>query len=171
MRRLSCDATGSTMEISVRPAKKQELPALAKLFSEVLKRLPYYNALAKRYELRKYAPNELVQKQTKDRYSVLAALDESDRIVGFCFNHFDDFTIWIDWFGVDSSARQKGIGMTILKSTFDSARKRGAHKVWCDSRASNEPSKNLLRKAGFRDIAEIKDHWYGQDFILWERFV
>jgi hypothetical protein len=28
-----------------------------------------------------------------------------------------------------------------------------------------------LKKLGFREIIELKNHWYGQDFILWERFV
>jgi ribosomal protein S18 acetylase RimI-like enzyme len=50
-------------------------------------------------------------------------------------------------------------------------RRRGAHKVWCDSRANNAPAKSLFRKIGFRKIALIEKHWYGLDFILWERFV
>lgn len=155
----------------VREAKADELPQIAKLFSQILVSLPYYNSLAKENELKKYTPLRLAEKRCQDPCSVLVALEESGKIVGFCFNHFDDFTILLDWFGVEPSVRNKGIGEAILRATFETAKKRGAHKVWCDTRSSNEPSKNLLRKAGFKEIAEIKSHWYKQDFILWERLV
>jgi ribosomal protein S18 acetylase RimI-like enzyme len=155
----------------VRIARKDELDEISKLFSKILEDLPYYNSLAKENELRKYTPPKLAEKQKQDKYSVLVALDESNEIVGFCFNHFDDFTIWLDWFGVKPPNRKKGTGGAIIQALFKTATERGAHKVWCDTRTSNEASKNLLRKLGFKEIAEVKNHWYKQDFILWERFM
>jgi RimJ/RimL family protein N-acetyltransferase len=92
-------------------------------------------------------------------------------IVGFCFSHFDDFTIWLDWFSVEPSERKKGVGTAIIQALLETATERHAHKIWCDTRSSNEPSKTFFRKLGFKEIAEVKDHWYRQDFILWERFV
>jgi ribosomal protein S18 acetylase RimI-like enzyme len=158
-------------DLNIRPAQPSELNEVSKLFSEILESLPYYNSLAKSSELKKYTPLKLKDKISQDPYSVIVALNGSGKVKGFCFNHFDDFTIWIDWFGVEPSSRKKGVGMAILKTVFETATKRGAHKVWCDTRSSNEPSKNLLKKAGFREIVEIKNHWYKQDFILWERFL
>lgn len=160
-----------TPDVTVRVAKIEELPEVARLFSKILSGLPYSNSLAKKHEIQKYTAARLTEKLPQDPYSVLVATEKTGKIVGFCFNRFDDFTIWIDWFGVEPSERNKGVGMAILQATFETAGKRGAHKVWCDSGTSNEPSKNLLRKAGFREIVEIKKHWYEQDFILWERFV
>jgi len=157
------------MKITVRPAEFKDLVKVYKLFSGILEGLPYYNTLAKTHELQKYTPLKLQEKISQDPYSVLVALDDAENIIGFCFNHFDDYTIWIDWFGVDSLMRRKGVAIAILKAVFESAKKRGAHKVWCDTRSNNEPSKSLLRKAGFKEIVEIKNHWYKQDFILWER--
>jgi RimJ/RimL family protein N-acetyltransferase len=158
------------LEITVRKAEATELSEVVKLFSEILRDIPYYNPLAKESEAKKYTVPKLARKLSHDPYSVLVATNSYGRIVGFSFNHFDDFTIWIDWFGVEQSSRNKGVGLAILKATLENAIKREAHKVWCDCRSSNEPSKNLLRKAGFREIAEIKNHWYKQDFILWEKF-
>ncbi|MEM2741498.1 MAG: hypothetical protein QXD95_05055, partial [Nitrososphaeria archaeon] len=85
-------------EITVRPAKIKELVDVYRLFSEVLNALPYYNSLAKKHELQKYVPLRLQEKISQDPYSVLIAVDNSGDIIGFCFNHFDDFTVWIDWF-------------------------------------------------------------------------
>ena len=143
----------------------------SKLFTKILQKLPYYNSLAKEYEAKKYTRRKLARNLKDDHHSVIVAKEGPRSIVGFCFNHFDDFTIWIDWFGVDRSARGRGVGVAILGETFKTAKERGAHKVWCDCRSSNQPSKNLLRKVGFRNLVEIKNHWYGQDFILWEKFI
>lgn len=155
----------------VRLAKEDELVETSELFSEVLQDLQYYNSLAKENELKKYTPPKLSRKQEEDPYSVLVAIDKSGKIIGFCFSHFDDFTIWLDWFGTEQSVRDKGVGTAIVKHLLETAPKRNAHKVWCDTRTSNEKSKRLLRKLGFSEIAEVKNHWYKQDFILWERFV
>ncbi|MEM2292069.1 MAG: hypothetical protein QXG39_01510 [Candidatus Aenigmatarchaeota archaeon] len=96
-------------EITVRPAKIKELVDVYRLFSEVLNALPYYNSLAKKHELQKYVPLRLQEKISQDPYSVLIAVDNSGDIIGFCFNHFDDFTVWIDWFGVKATVRSSCI--------------------------------------------------------------
>jgi RimJ/RimL family protein N-acetyltransferase len=156
---------------NVRIAKQDELVEIAILFSRILSSLPYYNSLAKENELMKYTSEKLAEKQKEDKYSILVALGKSESIVGFCFSHFDDFTIWLDWFGVEPSKRNKGAGAVIIRTLLETAPERHAHKIWCDTRSSNEPSKALLRKMGFKEIAEVKNHWYRQDFILWERFL
>jgi ribosomal protein S18 acetylase RimI-like enzyme len=159
------------MVVTIRAAKPTDLPRAARLFTKVLRELPYYNSLAKEWETKKYTRGKLAEKLKLDSYSVILAQENPQSIIGFCFNHFDDFTVWIDWFGVDPSARKHGVGAGLLEETINTAKNRRAHKVWCDSRSNNQPSKNLLRKIGFRDLVEIKNHWYGQDFILWEKFV
>jgi ribosomal-protein-alanine N-acetyltransferase len=159
------------LSISVRAAEKDDLAVSSRLFRRILKDMPYYNSSARWHEARKYSEKQLERKASEDRYSVLVARDASGHVVGFCFNHFDDFTVWIDWLGVDPSHRMKGVGTAILSKAFETARVRGAHKVWCDSRTNNEPAKSLFRKMGFREIATIERHWYELDFILWERFV
>ena len=148
-------------------ASPTEAVKVAKLFREILAELPYYNDIAKRDEAKKYSPANLRKMVKKDKYSVLIAKNGNE-IIGFCFSYFDDYTIWIDWLGVKKEERRKGIGEALLNAVIADANKRTAHKVWCDTRNNNETSKRLLTKLGFRIIAELKNHWYGLDFILWE---
>ena len=152
-------------------AEQEDLPDTARLFARILREIPYYSTLAKDGEATKYTAATLTRKLSEDPCSVLVAKDGTNSVVGFSFNHFDDYTIWVDWLGVHSGARHGGVGTAILKRTLQTATERRAHKVWCDTRASNEPSKNLLQKVGFTRLVEIKNHWYGQDFILWEKLV
>jgi ribosomal protein S18 acetylase RimI-like enzyme len=151
-------------------ARPPDVLKIYALFKKVVTTLPFYNEIAKQNEIKKYTPKKILEMIRKDKYSVLVAKN-GKKVVGFCFNQFDNYTIWIDWLGVDEKLRKDGIGTLIIERVITDARKRKAHKVWCDTRSNNEPSKNLMKKLGFREVIELKNHWYGQDFILWERFV
>jgi len=156
--------------VSLRTAKESDLPQVVSLFQKILTRIPYYNAATKRDEPSKYTIQLLRGKLRDDKYSVMVAQDESG-LVGFAFTRFDDYLIWIDWYGVDPKSRRRGVGSAILQELIRTAPERKAHKVWCDSRTTNEPAKAALRRNGFKAVAELRNHWYGQDFILWERVV
>lgn len=97
--------------------------------------------------------------------------EDSSGIIGFVFNRFDDYLIWIEWFGVDQDARREGVGSALIQALVRIAPKRKAHKIWCDTRSTNEPAKATFLKNGFRDLVELKNHWYGEDYILWERLL
>lgn len=157
--------------INVAPATEADLAAIAKVFLAVLRDLPYYNSRAKDREASKYKLDHLREKIADEPTSVLSAKDMEGALVGFCFNHFDDYLLWIDWFGVPSHARHRGVGRALLRGAEEVARARGCHKVWCDSRTENRPSIALLQSHGFQKIVEIPNHWYGQDFLLWQKFI
>jgi len=156
--------------VSVRAAKESDLPEVVSLFLRVLAGIPYYNAATKREDPPRYTIQRLRAKLRDDKYSVMVAQDKSG-ILGYAFTHFDDHLIWIDWYGVDPKSRRKGVGSAILQQLIRTAPRRKAHKVWCDTRTTNEPAKATLRRNGFSEIAQLRNHWYGQDFILWERTV
>ncbi len=158
-------------KLTVRPATSADLEEVSKLFRSVVTSLEYYNVLAKETELKKNTADRLLERLVDDPFSIFIAVNNDEKIVGFSFSHFNDYTVYLDWFGVEPSLRRTGIGKSLLENTFEASKKRGAHKIWCDSRSTNEPSKNLLRKVGFREIVEIMDHWYRQDFIFWEKYL
>jgi ribosomal protein S18 acetylase RimI-like enzyme len=161
-------------EIAIAPlsvAQQSDEPErLSDLFRTVLDALPYYNERAKSSESAKYTANRLRQSASADPGSVLVA-HVGGKLAGFVFNNLDDETIWLSWFGVDSALRERGVGSSLLRSLDRRARSLGAHKIWCDSRTENLESKITLDKHGYRQICTIPDHWYRQDFILWEKRV
>jgi ribosomal protein S18 acetylase RimI-like enzyme len=150
--------------------KAEEADALSRLFSDVLAALPYYNDTAKRSELKKYAAESLRCVAAIDPGRILVA-KLSGEIVGFCFSKYDDDLIWIDWFGVHPAHRRSGIASALLEELEQAAAKAGVHKIWCDCRTENDPSKVILIYRKYSPICTIKKHWYGQDFILWEKLV
>jgi len=140
------------------------------MFRRMLDTIPYYNAIAKRDERAKRTLPYLEAMLRAERYAILVAKEQSD-ILGFAISRYDDRLIWLEWLVVDSASRRKGVGSALLRKLIETAPRRRAHKVWCDTRTTNEPAKATFRKNGFREIAEVKNHWYGEDYILWEKLV
>ena len=101
--------------------------------------------------------------------SVLVATVNT-QIVGFCFSNIDDGLIWLSWFGVRPEYRRHGIGTALLNALDARAKRAGAHKVWCDCRTDNVASRATLADSGYREICTLVNHWYGQDFLLWEHW-
>jgi ribosomal protein S18 acetylase RimI-like enzyme len=166
--------TRLAIKVSIEPLSVQQSSSeperLRDLFRTTIEAISYYNERAKSSELKKYTSDSLRQSALKDPGSVLVARVER-QLVGFAINNLDDETIWLSWFGVDASLRGRGVGRELLQALDQRALSLGAHKIWCDSRTENVESKITLSKHGFRQICTIPDHWYRQDFILWEKRV
>jgi len=92
-------------------------------------------------------------------------------LVGFCFSRFDDYTIWLEWFCISPNYRGQNIGNMILSKLEDSTRIRECHKIWCDSRIENIASFKVLQRNGYILVATLKNHWYDQDFFIWQKYL
>jgi RimJ/RimL family protein N-acetyltransferase len=147
-----------------------EAEPLSHLFEHVVMALPYYNDFAKQSELAKYSAAGLRESVSEDPDSVLVARVGPD-LVGFCLSRYDDGLVWLSWFGVEKEHRNKGIGSALLDSLEETVRHGRSHKIWCDCRTENEASKAVLTCHGYTQICVVRNHWYGQDFILWEKVV
>jgi ribosomal protein S18 acetylase RimI-like enzyme len=152
---------------AIGPIAEHELDALVALMRDTIQPLSYYNDLARAAELAKYTSDGLRASVAEDPQAVLVARDASG-LIGFCVSRFDDGTIWLSWFGTAANARGRGIGASLLAALAMTLPSRQAHKIWCDSRVDNKESKSVLERAGFRRIATLANHWYGQDYYLWE---
>ena len=151
------------------PASGDELAALAELMRETIQALTYYNDRAIAAELVKYNADGLRALFAGDPHAILVARDDTG-LIGFCVSRFDDGTIWLSWFGTAAGARGRGVGAALLAALMDTLPSRHAHKIWCDSRTDNVESKSVLERAGFRCITTLANHWYNQDYYLWEGY-
>ena len=158
------------MDVLVEYATKDDLSEISKVFQKVLSAIPYYNKLAKEIEEKKYAPGELSKKLEEDPKSIITIKVEGV-IAGFCFSRFDDFTIWLEWFGIAQAYRGKELSRLLLLQLEQAAKERNCHKIWCDSRTENLKSISILQKNGYENIALLRRHWYSQDFFLWQKFI
>ena len=159
------------MSTEVQPTISRLSPRMADqvsgLISRVVLSLSYYNQRAKAEEVAKYTADGLVNIVRDDPDAVLVAVVDH-RPVGFCISRYDDGLIWLAWFGVDPDFRTRGIGRRLLEALAMTISDRRAHKIWCDTRTANRLSQSVLQHFGFKKVAQLTNHWYGQDFFLWE---
>lgn len=156
--------------LTIRGMNRDDADAVSKLFTEIVRDLPYYNSTAKESEIKKYSP-ELLRIAVKQEPESILVAKVNGVLAGFCFSENDDGLIWLAWFAVHPSFRKQGIGLALLRRLEEKARKEMCHKIWCDCRTENQASKVVLSKQGYLELCTVRNHWYGQDFVLWEKLV
>lgn len=156
--------------LAIAPMREADAEQVSLLFAEVLADLSYYNEAAKRSEAAKYTPALLREAVRAAPDSILVA-KWGDRIVGFLFGEEDDGLVWLAWFGVELAYRRCGVGHALLLAIEERALANRTHKIWCDCRTTNSVSKGTLSATGYKQLCTVTNHWYGQDFILWEKLL
>lgn len=170
MTRNTVQATEAATSIVISRPRNEEIAEVSDLFAKVVLSSPYYNEVARCSEVSKYNPCHIEQMIATDEDSVRVAIINT-QIVGFCLSNIDDGLIWLSWFGVKPEYRRRGIGTAFLSDLDKRAKRAKAHKIWCDCRPNNVASRVTLAGSGYRNICTLVNHWYGQDFLLWERSV
>jgi ribosomal protein S18 acetylase RimI-like enzyme len=157
-------------KIVIGPMSEEEAECTSILFKEVVIALPYYNDLAKQSEIAKYSAALLKDTILVDPNLILVA-KVGTHMAGFCISKPDDGLVWLSWIGVHPQFRRKRIGYCLLDKLEKIVKNSVSHKIWCDCRTENKASKQLLASRGYAQICTVTNHWYGQDFILWEKLV
>lgn len=152
----------------VSTARRDEATVVADLFRQVVSGCAYYNDWARGLEIAKHSAENLSALIDDDPDAILLARSDGDP-VGFCISDCDSGLVWLSWMGVSPARRKHGIATALVTELIARAPRRGAHKIWCDSRMSNVESAKVLGRCGFRRICELRNHWCKQDFYLWER--
>ncbi|MDE1869018.1 MAG: GNAT family N-acetyltransferase [Candidatus Micrarchaeota archaeon] len=156
-------------EFEVRFATKRDLPAISGFGAPIVKAMKFYN---KEHMARNVY--ELGVRDLKDTFRhkncIIIAATKEGKIVGFCTHypghgHVD----WLDWILVDKNLRKAGIGRALIGFVIKDAKRRGCHKIWCDSNPNNRLAFKFFTKMGFRKIGIAKRHAYREDEIFWEK--
>jgi ribosomal protein S18 acetylase RimI-like enzyme len=158
------------MSIFIQSMCVEERHNVSGLVKAVIAPLSYYNLTARESEIAKYDAGSLADLIRDDPLSVLVARD-TDLPVGFCISKFDDGLIWLAWVGVLQEYRCKKVAARLLQKLEETAPARGCHKIWADCRTENEVMKRMFPQIGYTQICTVNNHWYKQDFILWEKVI
>lgn len=158
------------MQPKIGPLGKKDAKEFSGLARRIISATDYYSKTAKEHECKNYNAEKVLEKLLGRKYLHLCA-KLGGKMVGFLDGYFDLGVFWVDWIGVERGFRRKGIATEMLKFLEKKLKRGKAHKVWFDSRTNNRESIGLFRKMGYKKIAFLKNHWYGQDFYLWEKFI
>ena len=85
------------------------------------------------------------------------------------FDSADRSIMYFEWTLVAKPYREHDLAYRMHMDLEKIVMKEGVRKIWGDSRASNYQAINLEKKLGIRTIGKLRHHWFGQDYILWEK--
>ena len=156
--------------MKVRIAKSKDIHSLSKFYKDIISSNPYYSKQAINKESKRFSiPN--LTKEFRDKDNLYIITQEGNDIIGARNGYYEAGMFWCDWCVVHPLCRRKGVSKALMTFLENKLKKEGLHKIWCDSRTNNKESKIALKRMGFNRITTIKNHWYGQDFILWQKLL
>jgi ribosomal protein S18 acetylase RimI-like enzyme len=154
-------------QLEIRYARADDIGQVVKVFRAVVAPLEIYSQAARDGEIKEFSELGLRSRISGDPKAVALAFAGKEP-VGFSITDDQRGPIWIEWYGVAPGARGMGIGRRLIESLIAEAPVRGATKLWCDTTVNNLPSMALFEHMGFKKLCELRNHWYGLDFFLWE---
>lgn len=156
--------------MKIQVAEPKDIAYLSRFYQYIIKDNPYYSRLAIKEELKRFSARNL-RKEFKDKDNLYIFIKEGDKIIGARNGYYEAGMFWSDWGIAHPLYRRKGISRALMTFLEKKLKKEGVHKIWCDSRTNNKESISALKKLGFKKIVTIKNHWYKQDFILWQKLL
>lgn len=155
--------------ITVRPATKNDIPALMSLLVQV--NMVHHNGRPDLFKgpTTKYTADELAAILADDETPVFVGVDESGRVLGhgFCVLQrsggrlmAEHDTLYIDDICVDESARGLGAGRAVYDHIVEYARQRGCYNVTLNVWTCNPGAMRFYEKLG------MKPYRVGMETIL-----
>jgi ribosomal protein S18 acetylase RimI-like enzyme len=155
--------------ITVRPATKNDIPALMALLVQV--NMVHHNGRPDLFKgpTTKYTADELAAILADDETPVFVGVDESGRVLGhgFCVMQHsggqlmeEHDTLYIDDICVDESARGMGAGRAVYDHIVEYARQRGCYNVTLNVWTCNPGAMRFYEKLG------MKPYRVGMETIL-----
>ena len=139
---------------TVRQACEADKGRLLDLIFQVIMGAEIYSESARQAEVKKYDDAKISKLISKCGLPVLVLADKNE-LVGFAIMEEEGGVGWIAWFGVQSSHRGVGLGRLLLEHILQICQTAGLHKLWCDTRDTNQSAANILRSAGFTNLIRL----------------
>lgn len=157
-----------SQNIKIRLASKNDISSLYSILQNTINEMTIYNEDAKNYEKNFYTKEYL---EELIKYAPTSLATYNDDIIGFCISKEDSGILWLSWLGVLPKYRGQNLGLSLILFLLKDAKKNKIHKVWSDTRSDNALSIKILEKLEFEKICILENHWYHQDYILWQKFI
>ena len=157
-------------EIEVRRATMADVKILVPFAKKEILRASHYNIAARQAYSLEVSAAYMRGIVEGAGFAVLALVGaEPVGCLWASFDSADRAVMTFEWILVDRHYRKQGIAKRMQNFAERLAVSQGVRKIWGDSRASNYQAIVLEANFGARTIGKLKKHWFGQDYILWEK--
>lgn len=156
-------------ELGHRAATAADIDVIYDALMAVIDESPYYSERFKLYEKSRMTKRFLRALQAQDPYHVIV-LTVDGQPGGGLISGPEYGALFRYWSWIFPSHRQTRLGMHGMR-VFDAHWDNGKfHKAFTFVRSENEVALALLRRYGYEQTCILKQHIFGQDYAVMERF-
>ena len=146
--------------MTVRRAQPKDMPRIHELLLQV--ELVHHRIRPDLFKNggRKYTDEQLAEILADDNRPVLAAVDDSDRLLGYAFCQFSEYrgdnimndgkTLYLDDLCVDERLRGQHIGRTLFEAVKDYAKSHGCRDLTLNVWTGNDAAQRFYESCGLK---------------------
>ncbi|MBU1176543.1 MAG: GNAT family N-acetyltransferase [Alphaproteobacteria bacterium] len=149
------------------PARFDEIDAVHKMVMDAVRTSPYYCDDFKAYESARLTHGYLAQLLGTDPRHVMT-LRENGELAGFILSGPEFGVLWQYWSYLDPAHRSGTLAMRVMRHYQTVWQNDRFHKILTYSRPENKVSIALMERYGYKRVAELKQHLFGEDYLLYE---
>ena len=155
-------------EQGLRPAVPSDVPWIQARLQEAIDGSPHHGDRFKDYERQRYSKSFLGALIAIDPWHV--AMAQKDGAAAGLVVTIPEFgTLWSSWIYTFPEFRRSTVGLAMMRQSIAHWDNGCFHKVACYAKPDNDAARTIFRRFGFREVALLKRHVLGEDFLLLER--
>lgn len=158
----------SEAQMTSRAATHADIGQVHSELMDLIDSMPYYGERFKAYEKARFDKTFLRTLLELDPWHILL-LEMNGVTGGFLISGPANGTIFQYWSAIYPAYRGTPLGrfgMDAFISHWDNSR---FHKASTYTRPDNRPALVLLRRYGYKEVAHLEDHIFGEDYLVMER--
>lgn len=164
---MTSSTTGRTRPDVLVPARFADIQAVHAMVMDAVRTSPHYNDAFKAFESARLTKAYLDQLFHTDPRHVMTIRDDGE-LAGFILSGPEYGVLWQYWSYVDPKYRSGTLAMRVMRSYQTVWQNDRFHKILTYSRPENKVSIALMERYGYRRVAELKQHLFGEDYLLYE---
>ena len=150
----------------IRPATSADINMIHARLMEAIDTSPYYVDEFKEFEKQRMGKNYLRTLLAADPYHLMILL-AGDKPAGFMITSPQYGTLWLHWSYIFPEMRRASIAMMGLRALIAHYDNGKFHKISTYTKDGN-PAVALLKRFKFNLTCVLKNHIFGEDYLLYE---
>ncbi len=163
----AASASAASKEQVLVPARFGDLPAVHRMVMDAVWTSPHYNDEFKSFESGRLTPAYLDALVRTDPRHVMT-IRQDGALAGFILSGPEYGVLWQYWSYLDPKHRSGTLAMRVMRNYRPVWQNDRFHKILTYSRPENKVSIALMERYGYKRVAELKQHLFGEDYLLYE---